>query len=208
MRRTLGGARSGHAAPAVALTFDDGPDPVYTPQVLDVLARHGAVSTFFLVGSKAVQHHDLVQRMVAEGHGVGSHSWSHPVPYSTPSPALLADYRRGRRAVEATTGEVTSLFRPPRGEVDARGALVMRALGLDPWLWSVDPEDWRPGIAADDVVSGVGELADGDVVLLHDSIFGPESAQAANRSATVAALPRIITSARDRGLVFTILPAC
>jgi peptidoglycan-N-acetylglucosamine deacetylase len=202
VRRKLEGA-----APAIALTFDDGPDPVYTPQVLDILAEHGVVATFFLVGSSARAHPGVVQRIRREGHRIGSHSWSHPVPFETAWPALLVDYMRGRRAVEATSGEATSLFRPPRGEVDGRGALTMAALRLEPWLWTVDPEDWRPGISTEEVVSGARDLTNGDVVLLHDGLARPPSPQAKDRSATVRAVPAIIGLARERGLGLTTLPA-
>ena len=193
-------------APTVALTFDDGPDPVYTPQVLDVLAEHSAVATFFLVGSRARRHQGLVRRMMREGHRVGSHSWSHPVPSETLWASLVVDYTRGRKAVEAASGKAIPLFRPPRGEVGARGALTMRALRLEPWLWTVDPEDWRPGIGADELVRAVSELAGGDVVLLHDGLARPVSPEACDRSATVRALPQIITAAQGRGLDLVTLP--
>lgn len=189
------------------MTFDDGPDPVYTPQVLDVLAEHGVVATFFLVGSNARRHPGIVQRIMGEGHRIGSHSWSHPVPLDTPWPTLLVDYRRGRRTVESFSGKANPLFRPPRGEVGARGALTMRALGLEPWLWTVDPQDWRPGVSTEEVVSGTRDLADGDVVLLHDGLARPLSPEAGDRSATVRAVPEIIAFARQRGLGLTTLPA-
>ena len=191
----------------MALTFDDGPDPIYTPQVLDVLDRHGVVATFFLVGSRARRHPGIVRRILDDGHRIGSHSWSHPVPNDTLWPALVVDYKRGRRAVEATTGATTSLFRPPRGEIGGRGALTMRALRLEPWLWTVDPEDWRPGIGAEDVHRAAGDLAAGDVVLLHDGLARPVSPEASDRSATVGALPQIITTAQSRGLELVTLPA-
>lgn len=193
-------------ASAVALTFDDGPDPVYTPRVLDTLADHGAVATFFLLGQSASRHEGLVRRMVREGHGIGSHSWSHPPPWSTNWSALLADYRMGRRAVEQAAGRRCALFRPPRGEIDGRGSVVMRALGLRPWLWSVDPEDWRPGIGAHKIVTGARAAAAGDVVLLHDGLAGSESARGHDRSATVEALAEIIAVVRGKGLALTTLP--
>ncbi len=197
----------GEGAPSIALTFDDGPDPVYTPQVLDVLAEHGVVATFFLVGTSARRHPAMVKRIMGEGHRIGSHSWSHPVPLDTPWPALLVDYKRGRRAVEVTSGEANSLFRPPRGEVGARGALTMRALRLEPWLWTVDPEDWRPGISTEEVVAPARHLTSGDVVLLHDGLARPISPEASDRSATVRAVPQIIALAHDRGLSLATLPA-
>src|SRR3954469_14747780 len=89
--------RLSHSSPAVALTFDDGPDPDSTPRVLDVLAAHGVPETFFCVGARARRPPELVRRILAEGHALGSHSETHQVT-ELPSAAAMLDYRRGRRA--------------------------------------------------------------------------------------------------------------
>jgi peptidoglycan/xylan/chitin deacetylase (PgdA/CDA1 family) len=189
----------------VALTFDDGPDPDFTPACLDELRRLGIVATFFVVGRRARARPDLVRRALAEGHAVGSHSDTHPDPWTVPVAPLARDYRRGRRAAEAALGRRVRLFRPPKGYVDGSGAAAMLGAGVRPWLWTVDPGDWRPGVTTDEIVDGVHGLEGGDVVLLHDAIEGPLAPAALDRSATLAALPALAELAASRGLRFTTL---
>ncbi len=185
---------------AVALTFDDGPDPEHTPAILDELARLGAVATFFLVGANAQTHPRIVRRILAEGHAVGSHSSSHPEPWCLRPDALLRDYARGRTQVEHAAQRSVHLFRPPKGYVDAAGAAVMLAARLRPWLWTLDPRDWQPDVSSADIVAGLAPMRGGDVVLLHDRIEGPLAPSALDRSATREALPEIVALARARGL--------
>ena len=185
---------------AVALTFDDGPHPDYTPQILDVLAEHGARATFFVVGRRVRRHPELVRRTLAAGHAVGSHSYSHADGWEVPWPRLVRDLWGGRRALEEAAGGRRRAFRPPKGYFSDRAAAAAAVCGLRPWLWTVDPCDWRPGITADEIVADLGPLSGGDVVLLHDAIELPLASEAADREATVAALPAIIAAARERGL--------
>jgi peptidoglycan/xylan/chitin deacetylase (PgdA/CDA1 family) len=190
---------------AVALTFDDGPDPEFAPAFLDELRRLGVVATFFVVGHRARARPDLVRRAVAEGHAVGSHSDTHPEPWTVPLGALSRDYRRGREAAEAVLGRRVRLFRPPKGYVDGTGAAAMLAAGVRPWLWTIDPEDWQPGATTEGILRGLAGMAGGDVVLLHDAIEGPLAPSALDRSATLAALPAVAELAGERGLRFTTL---
>jgi peptidoglycan/xylan/chitin deacetylase (PgdA/CDA1 family) len=192
---------------AVALTFDDGPDPTYTPQVLDLLAEARVPATFFLVGRRAAAQPGLVRRMLEEGHAVGSHSRSHPDPATQQLRQLVCDYGSGRRMVESVTGVPVPLFRPPMGNVGWPSAVAMRCSRVVAWLWTRDPNDWLPGRRRQDIVDALGNLQAGDVVLLHDSIELPRAAAALDRSETVAAIPEVITSARSRGLSFVTLPA-
>jgi peptidoglycan/xylan/chitin deacetylase (PgdA/CDA1 family) len=189
----------------VALTFDDGPDPEHTPAILDELARLGAVATFFLVGANAAAHPQIVRRIAAEGHAVGSHSSSHPEPWTLRPDALLRDYARGRAQVQDVVGRPADLFRPPKGYVDAAGAAVMLAARLRPWLWTLDPRDWEPEVRAAEIVGRLDALRAGDVVLLHDRIEGPLAPSALDRSTTREALPEIVALARSRGLDFVTL---
>jgi peptidoglycan/xylan/chitin deacetylase (PgdA/CDA1 family) len=199
-RRVLAGG-----ANAVALTFDDGPDPQFTPQVLDVLAEHGARATFFVVGQRARSHPELVRRIVSDGHAVGSHTWSHPLPWTIGGLATLREYRAGRRAVEDVVARSVRLFRPPKGYLTGRIALAALAARVDVWLWTLDPEDWQPAVTADQLLDRLDALRPGDVVLLHDGLEDPLAPEAEDRSATVAALPGIIAKARGRGLEFVAL---
>jgi len=183
-----------------ALTFDDGPDERFTPQVLDLLAARGARATFFVVGRSVEAHPELVRRIVSEGHGLGSHTWSHPELVGLPASRLLRECRRGRRAVERAVGQPVPIFRPPKGHWDARGAAAATALRLRPWIWTQDPRDWEAGKSAEEIVASLEALQSGDVVLLHDGIQSPPDPAARDRSATVAALGPLLDLAAERGL--------
>jgi peptidoglycan-N-acetylglucosamine deacetylase len=184
----------------VALTFDDGPDPLWTPRVLDLLAALEVPATFFVVGHRARRYPELVRRIRREGHVVGSHSATHPDARRLGMRKLHRDYAEGRAAAESAVGGPVRLFRPPNGTVDLKGATVMRRLGLVPWLWTVDPEDWHPDATAARIVARCAGAGAGDVVLLHDGLERPWSPRALDRSATIDALPRVVAAFRERGL--------
>jgi peptidoglycan-N-acetylglucosamine deacetylase len=205
----LGGARRwlDSTTSTLALTFDDGPDPQFTPRILDVLADLQVAATFFVIGRRARAHPELVQRILAEGHALGTHSQSHPDPWTLSPRELWRDYRDGRRTVEEITERPVHLFRPPRGYIDAVGAVAMRAARLRPWLWTVDSGDWRPGMGTGQLVAGLVTIRPGDVVLLHDGLEGPLAPEAADRSATVEALPLVVRVLHGRGLRLVTLPA-
>jgi peptidoglycan/xylan/chitin deacetylase (PgdA/CDA1 family) len=190
---------------AVALTFDDGPDPVYTVTVLDELARLGIHATFFLVGQNARAHPELVRRMLADGHAVGSHSDSHPDPWRLDVRELTREYRRGRAAVEQAAQQPVRLFRPPKGHVDGKGAVAMLSARVRPWRWTIDSHDWTPDVNVGDILERVSNVRAGDVVLLHDAIRGPIAPSALDRSATCAVLPKIAENVRGRHLRFATL---
>ncbi|HZU73375.1 MAG TPA: polysaccharide deacetylase family protein [Acidimicrobiales bacterium] len=192
-------------AASAALTFDDGPDPVWTALVLDLLGELGVPATFFLVGQRARAHPDIVRRMLDEGHGIGSHSASHPDPAAMPVRELVDDYRRGRWMVESVAGVEVRLFRPPTGRIDLAHAPAIRASGLRPWLWSLDTEDWREGTTTEQILASVSP-GDGDVVLLHDGLQPAGSPEAHSRAATVAAVPVLVERYRRAGLSLVLLP--
>lgn len=192
----------------VALTFDDGPDPQFTPQVLDVLTAYRAKATFFVVGAQVRQYPELVLRIRREGHALGSHSATHPDARRLRTRHLAQDYADGRVALETTIGAPVALFRPPNGTLDTRGAVTIRRLGLLPWLWNVDPQDWHPDTTQEQIVQRCAAVTAGDVVLLHDGLRRPLASRARDRSATVRALPLILEDLRARGLRTCTLPAC
>jgi peptidoglycan/xylan/chitin deacetylase (PgdA/CDA1 family) len=202
-------ARARHRVPSgcVALTFDDGPHPQYTAAVLDVLAEMEVKATFFCVGRNAYSHPQLIRHALAEGHAIGSHSMTHPHPAEISAQRAAEEYAAGRRAVTAVAGRAISLFRPPHGHMNLAHAIAMRRTSLQPWLWTVDPEDWRPGASRDAITATAGRAESGDVILLHDWVEQPWAPAALNRSATVGALPGIVRALRNKGLRFITLPA-
>jgi peptidoglycan-N-acetylglucosamine deacetylase len=185
---------------AVAFTFDDGPDATFTEQVLDVLREHGAKATFFVVGRAVEAHPELVRRMVADGHLVASHTFSHAHTFHFwRLRAMAEDIRRGIDAVARITGSAPRYFRPPQGirvpmlrdaleEQSARPACV---------TWSVRGID-TVARSADAIVARIAHrLAPGAIVALHD---GTEFGGLRSRAPTVRALPMLLGLARERGL--------
>jgi peptidoglycan-N-acetylglucosamine deacetylase len=190
----------------VALTFDDGPHPVWTNGALDILADLGVVATFFCVGRNAQRYPDVLRRALTEGHAVGSHSLSHPPAHKTSIRRLSREYGGGRRLVSQVAGADVRLFRPPYGYLSVRSAAVVRSQRLRTWMWTVDPEDWQAGSTAEGIAAVAGAAKEGDVVLLHDWVEEPWAAEARDRSATLAALPDVVHRVRERGLEFVRLP--
>ena len=183
----------------VALTFDDGPDPVWTPKILDVLKARGLKATFFLIGRNVENHPDLVRRIIAEGHEIGNHTYTHGNLAEMPEWRQRLELGSTQRLIETETGRSTTLFRPPYN-ADATPtdiselaplAFAERELGYTVVLERIDPQDWaRPG--ADVIVQRVKEQRrDGSIILLHDA--------GGDRSQTLAALPRILDWLAERG---------
>ena len=178
--------------PRVALTFDDGPDPVHTRQVLEILDRYGARATFFCVGHHVAALPDEVRRIVAAGHELGNHSWSHPYLPDLTADQLHEQLDRTSDELARVTGETPTWFRPPYGALTPE---VLAALEEHPTtltLWDVDSRDWsRPG--PEQIAATVLEAAGpGSVVLMHEG--------AGDRGQTVQALPSIIEGLLERGL--------
>jgi peptidoglycan/xylan/chitin deacetylase (PgdA/CDA1 family) len=179
----------------VALTFDDGPDPDATPAVLDALELAGARATFFLVGEQLLVHHELGRAVADAGHGVGLHGFHHVEHDELEDPR--DDLLRGLDAVESATGVRPTVFRPPYGRFSEASFAACRELGLEPVYWSAWGMDWEslpPGRIAELVGR---DLAEGVIVLLHDS---PRYAPRASAAPTAEAVPEIVALARERGL--------
>jgi peptidoglycan-N-acetylglucosamine deacetylase len=157
------------ASAALALTFDDGPDPAHTPAVLDRLRERGVRATFFVVGAKAEAHPALVARMAEEGHAIGHHSYTHGAPQDTSAPALVAEARRTSALLLRLAGRAPRLYRPPHGKVTPAKVLGLWALGQTIVLWNRDPKDFACG-AVGPLRRWFEEepLGPGDIVLLHD----------------------------------------
>lgn len=151
-----------------ALTFDDGPDPEQTPLVLALLEKYKARGTFFLVGQAAASHPDLVHRIVAAGHAIGSHSWDHRA-----LPGLSSRERRRqlRDAAHALRPMQTRLFRPPYGEQTVLARIEAGLMGYEVVGWSVNSGDWHESDPA--VLSRylLEMVEPGAIVLLHDTLF-------------------------------------
>jgi peptidoglycan/xylan/chitin deacetylase (PgdA/CDA1 family) len=174
----------------VALTFDDGPHPDGTPALLDVLGEGGARATFFLVGEQARRWPRLVERIAAEGHQVALHGYRHRNLLRVPPRALARDLDLGARVLEETSGQRPTLYRPPYGIFSPAALALVRRRGMQPLLWSRWGHDWRRFVTSERIAREVTrELADGDVLLLHDADHYNAAGSWRN---TLAAMPRIL----------------
>jgi peptidoglycan-N-acetylglucosamine deacetylase len=178
------------APPVVYLTFDDGPDPTWTPQVLEILNDFDAAATFFVLGELAEIRPGLIQRMFDEGHSVANHSYNH----ASMAGMSFSQFQWQVQATENAVGSgIAPCLRPPYGAMDGNTRSFASMLGYDVVLWDVDPQDWtRPGsgVIADRVVNNTRP---GSIVLLHDG---------GSRDQTVQALRPILQRLSDQGYQF------
>ncbi|MGK5674807.1 polysaccharide deacetylase family protein [Micromonospora sp. URMC 106] len=186
------GAQTTSGTSLVALTFDDGPDPQYTPQVLALLRKHDVRATFCVVGENAQNHPDLIQAIVADGHTLCNHSWNHDVNLGRRSPEVIrADLLRTSAAIRAAVpGAPIAYYRQPGGAWTGSVVSVARELGMTPLHWTVDPSDWSAPGAGRIATMVVTNVEPGSVVLLHDA--------GGDRQGTVDALYRILPSLTSR----------
>jgi peptidoglycan/xylan/chitin deacetylase (PgdA/CDA1 family) len=155
---------------AVLLTFDDGPDPERTPRILDILDAYGARACFFVVGKLADAAPDLVREIVARDHAIGNHSYGHPKARLGPR-AYATDVARCQETLARITGEAPALFRPIRGEITVGSTWAARHVGSPQVLWSREGGEWgkRKRDSAESIADRLcRDVADGDIVLLHD----------------------------------------
>src|SRR5438067_1699003 len=182
----------------VALTFDDGPDPKWTPQILDILKAYNVKAAFFLVGANAEEYPNLVRRIVAEGHEIGNHTYYHPNLALCWPEHVRVELNATQLLLETITGRSTTLFRPPYAADTSPSKITeltplqfAQDLGYLVVLENIDPQDWaRPG--ADIILQRVKQQRrDGSIILLHDA--------GGDRSQAVEALPRILEWLHTRG---------
>jgi cellulose synthase/poly-beta-1,6-N-acetylglucosamine synthase-like glycosyltransferase/peptidoglycan/xylan/chitin deacetylase (PgdA/CDA1 family)/spore germination protein YaaH len=186
----------------IALTFDDGPDPRYTPAILDILKARGVKAAFFVVGVEAEQYPYLLRREYDEGHLIGNHTYAHPNVATISLERTRLELGATLRLIEHITGRGTKLFRPPYNadsepQTPEEIVPILRAqqAGYLCIGERIDPRDWQPGTTPDGIMADItAEKDEGNILLLHDG--------GGNRSATVTALPRIIDYLRSQGYRF------
>ncbi|MFF1274170.1 polysaccharide deacetylase family protein [Streptomyces marokkonensis] len=180
----------------MVLTFDDGPDPRYTPHILDTLARYEVRAMFFVCGEMVTANRDLLARMADEGHVVGNHTWTHPLLTRLSRRRIRTEMERTCDIIEKTYGERPEWFRAPYGAWNRAAFRLGAELGMEPLAWTVDTLDWTtPGTAT--IVDRVEDgAAPGVVVLSHDA--------GGDRSQSVRALRRYLPELLDSGYHVTV----
>lgn len=187
----------------LALTYDDGPNDPHTLRLLEVLARNNVRATFFVIGRFVKQRPDIVRELVKAGHTVGNHTFSHPNLIFASAPRARTELRDCELALTEAVGEHSRLFRPPFGGRRPTSLRIARELGLQPVMWNVTGWDWNER-SADYVEAKVKkQIRGGEVILLHD---GGHKALGADRSQTVIATDRIISSYKSQGYEFVTIP--
>jgi len=156
----------------VCLTFDDGPDPRWTPRILDLLAQANAPATFFMVGRRALDQPALVRRVMAAGHEIGNHSFSHRHPWTMAAAAAREEVRAGAAAIADLTGQAPQFFRPPHGRLRRCMTEEAEGAGQRLVLWSRSAIDWGPFGSARAIARRLDPTQAGDIVLMHDGGFG------------------------------------
>lgn len=194
----------GYAPKKIVLTFDDGPDPEFTPQILDILKREKVPAAFFVVGSMAEKSIPILRAEYEAGYEIGNHTFFHPDISTVSLDRVKLELNATRKLIESVTGRSTILFRPPfnaDAEPQTIAEVIPVALSREERYInigeSIDPHDWEPGVSADSIVARViAQKDNGSMLLLHDA--GGDT-----REETVKALPRIIHFFKTHGYQFT-----
>ncbi len=178
----------------VALTFDDGPDPRYTPQILDILEHYRVKATFFCIGHQVARYPHIVKQEFDVGHIIGNHTWTHPDLALLSAIDILSQIDRTSHALEEAIGVRPIFFRPPYGSLSSQVLAQTCHLGMTTIMWNDLAQDWaRPG-ANFIIHRTLNLIRNGSIILMHDG--------GGDRSQTVNALPIIIESLQNRGFQF------
>jgi len=183
----------------LALTYDDGPNDPYTEQLLDVLARHNAKATFFLIGRYVRQRPDIVRRLVEAGHLIGNHTWNHPNLIFCSAAETRHQLSETQKVIEDACGICPALFRPPFGGRRPGTFSAARSLGLDPIMWRVTCYDWTATSNESIERNARRQIRGGEVILLHD---GGHKAFGTDRSHTVRATDNLLRGYGEAGFSF------
>lgn len=184
-----------------ALTFDDGPDPIYTPEILDILKAKDVKATFFLIGKNVVDYPEVAKRIVEEGHNIGSHTYSHRSLIPLTSKATNYEIKIAEKAIEEFTGVRPTLFRPPRGVYSSYARKLLKEERYTMALWDISAVDWAELSPHEIVANVVNKVQPGSIILMHDS-GDLIKYRGGNRTSTVKALPEIIDKLRAQGYEF------
>jgi peptidoglycan/xylan/chitin deacetylase (PgdA/CDA1 family) len=178
--------------PVIAMTFDDGPSPVLTPRLLDILKQRNIKATFFVLGQLVQEHPEIIQRAVAEGHEIANHSWDHKALNKLGEGGLQHELADTSAAISKATGKPVTLMRPPYGATNPRlNRAIEKEYGMKVILWSVDPLDWRdrkPSVVEQRIVAGTKP---GAIILSHDI-----------HSTTIEAMPATLDALLAKGYKF------
>ena len=183
----------------VALTFDDGPDPVFTPQILDKLQRYGVKATFFLLGVNIEKYPEIVKRIAAEGHTIGNHTYDHPKLTEISDEAYHNQIQKADELIQNLVGYKPKFFRPTYGAINENQVQWATEKGMMVVQWSIDTLDWK-GLSAETITQTViANILPGSIILQHNAAGVP-------LQGSVDALDQIIPQIQGMGARFVTLP--
>ena len=183
----------------VALTFDDGPDPYFTPAILEKLAQYGIKATFFLLGENAEKYPEMARQIVTEGHVVANHTYSHPKSSGISLEAFKHEIGSSDELLNILAGYRPRFFRPPYGDINEEQLAWLTSQGFVTVQWSVDTDDWR-GLSGEEIATKVqGGVYPGSIVLQHN-------AEGVPLQGTIEALDLFIPQLQAKGVKFVTLP--
>ena len=200
--------REPKAGKKIALTYDDGPNPIYTPQLHDLFERHNARATFFLIGKWAEREPGLIREHIARGHAIGNHTFVHPSMPAHSDNWIREDLARCRDAIEASGEQISTidgkmLMRPPYGRRRPGTLRVLAEQGYVSTTWSITCYDWREHRPKDAITRSGLKAKEGDIILLHD---GYHLDPAHDRSRSVGATATILEHFTEQGYEFVTVP--
>jgi peptidoglycan/xylan/chitin deacetylase (PgdA/CDA1 family) len=200
--------RERDAGQRICLTYDDGPNPAWTPALLDLLDEHDAKATFFLIGKWSEREPELIREVVARGHAIGNHTFTHPTMPAKSDERIREELDACREAVEAagvTFSEVAGrmLMRPPYGRRRPGTLRVLKEKGYIGVTWSITGYDWRPHTTADAITRRCLKAREGDIILLHD---GFDQEPAFDRSRSIETTRNLLEHYRPLGYGFVTVP--
>jgi len=180
----------------IAITFDDGPSPSWTPKVLEILKENGIKATFFELGENVKEYPNVSKEILSQGHEIGDHTWDHASLITLAPPEIEAEIQDTSQVIKQATGQSPQFLRPPYGDWNEDVLNMIASKGMKTIMWSVDSEDWKtPG--ENIIIGNVNiEMGNGAIILFHD---GPEGL---DRSQTLAVLPGIIKNLKEQGYEF------
>jgi len=181
----------------IALTFDDGPNPKYTTQLLEVLKKQNVTATFFVMGDRVEKNMSIAKRIVQEGHVIANHTWIHPNLKNVSSARLISEMNRTEDIIERATGKKTALMRPPYGSISQQSIDDLNALDYKIINWSIDSVDWRDQEVDTILTNTLKTIKGNDIILFHDS-----GGEGQTRVGTIEAMEEIILTLKSQGYEF------
>ena len=178
----------------IALTFDDGPHPRYTPKILEILKKYGVKATFFVIGQNIEYYPGIVEQIIADGHEIGNHTYRHKHTRMLDEDTFCKDVSRCDGMLFEKCDYNIKLFRPPEGYVDEKVRMISKELGYSIILWNIDTRDWAhetPYMIEQNIINNISA---GDIILMHDYVSGENS--------TIEALDRVIPKLLDENYKF------